>query len=224
MPMKNFLILILMSITAAVLGQESFNYQKDFKPILTKTKDAKDELYYNRLLNRFEHDDTTMTNYEVLALLIGFTDKHEYKPYADLSTERNIYSLNGEKKYKEALDEVNTFLKTHPVSLKAIFEKAYSFYKLNQIDSSNFYSYQGRQIINAMAFSGDGITPETPMFALGPADGQDYIHRVLRGDIGTMGDGRDKNGNFLDILEAKTPDGKDVTYYFIIQHAAAKMF
>jgi hypothetical protein len=75
-----------------------------------------------------------------------------------------------------------------------------------------------------MYFSGDGTTIETPAFALGPADGQDFIYKVVDADIGTMGSGRDKNGNFIDILEAKFENGKRMNLYFIIQHATDKMF
>lgn len=221
--MKKIFTTILLTVTLMAFGQITFNYQKDFKTILAKTKDSKDKLAYDKLLKKFKSNDTTMTDYEVLALMIGFTDKPEYKPYQDLDTEREIYNLNGDKKYKEALDMTNKFLKTHPLSLKGLFEKSFAFYKLEKSDSANFYLVKARQILSAMKFSGDGKTMETPMFALGPADGQDYIMKN-GADIGVMGDGRDKNGNLIDILEAKLKDGKSMTLYFIIQHASEKMF
>lgn len=39
-----------------------------------------------------------------------------------------------------------------------------------------------------------------------------------------MGSGRDKNGNFLDMLEAIYKDSTSEKLYFIIQHATNKMF
>ena len=220
--MKNILTTILLAATLTAFGQTTFNYQNDFKTILVRTKDTKDKLSYDKLLKKFKSNDTTMTNYEVLALLIGYTDKPDYKPYQDLDTEREIYNLNGEKKYKEALDKANKFLKTHPVSLKTLFEKSYVFHKLGKEDSASFYLSKGRQIIEAMRFSGDGKTKETPIFALGPADGQDYISKN-GATIGIMGSGKDSKGNFLDILEAKLDNEKTLTLYFIIQHATDKM-
>lgn len=205
-------------------AQKSFNYKNDFNKILLRTKDTGDSLAYDKLLQRFKANDTTLTDFEVLALLIGFTDKPQYKPYNNLSTERYIYRLNGEGKFREGLDSANAFLKTHPLSVKTIYEKSYSFYKLQQQDSSNHYSYQGLRIFKAMFYSGIGNAPDKPSFALGPADGQDYIRKFLRADIGTMGSGRDDNGHFLDILEAKFDDDQTVTLYFIIQHATDKMF
>lgn len=221
---KTIGLLLLITTGQIVYGQTTFNYKDDFKKVLNKTKDPNNNLSYEKLLKRFSANDTTLTDFEVLALLIGFTDKPEYKPYDDLRTEREIYKLNGEKKYQEGLDKANDFLKTHPVSLKALFEKSYSFHKLEQKDSAEYYMYQGQRIFKAMYFSGNGKTKDTPTFALGPADGQDYIYKFVGADIGTMGSGSDKNGNFLDILEAKFEDGQTVTLYFIIQHATDKMF
>jgi tetratricopeptide (TPR) repeat protein len=223
---KKIILSVILCVAAMTFfAQSTFNYKKDFKKILEKTKDAHDNLYYNKLLSRFSVNDTTMTDYEVLALLIGFTDKPDYKPYDDLTAERETYNLNGENKYQEGLDLANKFLKTHPLSVKVLFEKSYSYYKLGNIDSAKFYLYKGRRIFKAMSFSGNGKTRETPTFALGPADGQDYIYKVVGGKIGTMGSGRDENGNFIDILEVLPKDGSpSYKLYFIIQHASEKMF
>ena len=222
--MKKLFAFAIVISTLTTFGQTTFSYQSDFKHVLAKTKDQNDNLSYDKLLKRFTANDTTLTDFEVLALLIGFTDKPEYKPYQDLDTEREIYKLNGEKKYQEGLDLANMFLKTHPLSVKTIFEKSYSFHKLEQKDSAQYYLYQGRRIFKAMYFSGDGKTIENPSFALGPSDGQDYIRKFAGAKIGTMGSGRDKSGNFLDILEAKFEGGQTMNLYFIIQHAASKMF
>lgn len=222
---KTLGLLVMLATGQATFGQTTFNYKNDFKKVLAKTKDQNDDLYYYKLLKRFSVNDTTLTDYEVLALLIGFTDRPAFKPYADLSIERKIYNINGEGKYKEALDSANIFLQTHPFSVKVLFEKGYSFHKLAQEDSASFYTYKGHRIFQAMYFSGNGTTPETPTFALGPADGQDYIRKYVRAKIGTMGSGRDKSGNFLDILEVVPKDGSaSYSLYFIIQHATDKMF
>ena len=227
--MKNILIIMLLISAISVFGQTTFNYKNDFKKILERTNDANDNLSYNKLLKRFIVNDTTLTDFEVLALLIGFTDKPEYKPYLDLHTERKIYDINDKGKFQEALDSANLFLNTHPFSVKVLFEKAYSFHKLEQEDSAAFYSFKGRRIFKAMSFTGNGKSPETPTFALGPADGQDYIKKFIGyqiggAKIGKMGSGSDKNGNFLDILEVVPKDGSvPYSLYFIIQHATDKM-
>ncbi|MFM2386971.1 MAG: hypothetical protein RL660_1728 [Bacteroidota bacterium] len=221
---KGLITILLLSATLTSFAQQTFDYQRDFKAILAKTSDAADSLYYNKLVRRFESNDSALTNYEMLALLIAFTANKEYKPYEDLSTEREIYKLNAEHKYQEALEKGLSFLKTHPLSVKALFEIGYAYHKLDQNDKAQLYVYKGHKIFEAMYFSGNGQTKETPTFALGPADGQDYINKFIGADIGTMGSGKDKHGNFLDILQVKFSDSNTITMYFIIQHAADKIF
>jgi hypothetical protein len=214
-------VLIIATLTA--FGQTRFNYHTDFKAILAKTKDKSDSLFYNKLLDRFVANDTTLTDFQVLALLIGFTDDANYKPY-NLSPERDIYELNDEGKYTKGLEQGLAFIQDHPLNVKTLFDVSYAYHKLGQPDSAQFYLFKGQRIFEAMYMSGDGKSPETPVFALGPTDGQDFILKFVGGKIGIMGSGRDKNGNFLDILEAELEDGTKIDLYFIIEHATQKMF
>ncbi|MGX7666691.1 DUF4919 domain-containing protein [Flavobacterium pedocola] len=221
---KTLTLLLFIAFGQFLYGQTTFNYHNDFKSILEKTKDPKSELFYDNLQKRFFVNDTTLTDHQVLALLIGYTNKSEYKPYKDIHKEREIYDLNDENNYQKALDEGLKFIKSHPFSVKTLFEIAYSYHKLGDEGKAEHYAYKGYRIFEAMYYSGNGTTPETPTFALGPADGQDFIRKFVKAKIGTMGSGRDKNNNFLDILEAKLSDKQTITLYFIIQHATSKMF
>lgn len=163
-----------------------------------------------------------MTESEILALLIGFTDKPSYKPYNIVETERLIYNLNDEGKYQAACDTATKLLKEYPLSYQALKEKSYALGKLGFEDSASYYLDLVAKIMSAMVYSGDGQTPETAMFALGPADGQHLLGGAGL-SIGSMGSGKDKNGNFVDILEV-SKDGNNRSIYFNIQHAVEKMF
>ena len=228
--MKQVLILIILTASLNSFGQEfEFDYHKDYKKVLAQTNDTSSHLTYSKLLKRFQKNDTTLTDFEVLALLIGFTDNEHYKPYSYLTTEREIYSLNGKGKYEKALSLCDSFLVNVPVSQQALIEKSYSYHKLGQPDSAQYYMWQFRRIMKAMAQSGDGLTPETAFFSLGPADGQNFIIKYLSGDIGSMGSGRDKYGNSVDILETSWKDKesgeqKNRVLYFQIEHASKTMF
>lgn len=228
--MKQVLILIILTASLNSFGQEfDFDYHKDYKKVLAQTNDTSSHLNYNKLLKRFQKNDTTLTDFEVLALLIGFTDNEHYKPYSYLTTEREIYSLNGKGKYEKALSMCDSFLVNVPVSQQALIEKSYSYHKLGHADSAQYYMWQFRRIMKAMAQSGDGLTPETAFFSLGPADGQNFIIKYLSSDIGSMGSGRDKYGNSVDILETTWKDKesgeqKSRVLYFQIEHASKTMF
>lgn len=224
--MKQTIILIFLFCGFATLGQTSFSYQRDFKQILFKTKDSNDNLFYNKLLKRFECKDTTLTDFEVLALLIGFTDKPEYNPYNDLLVEREIQLMNNDRKYTEALDKSNTYLKTHPVSRKVLYEKSYALSKLGKYDSSSFYSYQSNRIIKAMSFSGDGKTIYTPILILNTDDPQDYITLAVGAYMVTMRLEMDKEGNYIYVQKIvyRQQEERPIDLHFVITHAANKKF
>lgn len=228
--MKKYLTLIILIISTTAFGQDfEFNYHEDYSEILKKSKDKSSNLHYYKLLSRFQKEDTTLTDYEVLVLLIGFTGNKYFKPYSYLTTERKIYSLNENQNYEEALKMCDSFLSYVPVSQKALIEKSYSLHKLGQADSARFYLRQFNRIMAAMGKSGDGLTPETAFFSLGPADGQNFVKKYLSSGIGMMGSSSDKHGNFVDMLEATwkdkdTDEPQSRKLYFQIEHASKTMF
>lgn len=216
--MKKIISLLLIILSFTSVAQEIFNYQKDFKTVLARTKDPADSLSYAKLLPRYYANDTSLTNYEVLALLIGFTANPAYKPHTDLVKEKEIHTLNLRGEYTKALIEANEFLILHPFSVKAIFAKAYAYNNLEKEDSAAFYAFRGFSIFHAMELTGDGRSSETPFFSLGAEDGQDYIRRAVQVGVGKTGNGQDRNGNALNIVEARAENGNSIRLYFIIQH------
>jgi len=217
---KNFLtILTVFFLTIKLYGQD-FDYHRDFKDFLIKSKDINSEYFYPKLLERFNSNDSTLTNKHVIALQIGFTANKNYKPYQTIEKEREILNLVADGKYDKAIIECDKLLKTNPVNFTALMEKAFAYMNLNNPDSL-IYREKTLKIVNSIMWSGDE-TIDKPYFVLSPIDGQTLIKYILGGSIGTMGSGRDKHGYFIDILEMKKED-ENSTKYFIIQHAIDKM-
>lgn len=224
--MKFLLILgtLLISIgTNLFFTQVYFNYQKDFKKILERTKNPNDILSFDKLYQRFSKE-LTMSEAEVLALLIGYTSQPEYKPYENLLHQRHIYDLNVSGNYVEALELGKEFIKNHPLNMRGNLEVAYSFQKLNELDSSEFYATKTKIIQNAMRSTGNGKTENTAMFSLSTADSKDFILTYIGAEIGTIGSSSDDNGNFIDVIQAKMKNGQKEYYYFNIQHASKTIF
>lgn len=228
--MRQMMTALLLIFSLAAFGQKfEFDYQKDYKNILKQTIDTSSHLNYDTLLARFQSNDTSLTDFNVLTLLIGFTNNEHFKPYSYLTTEREIYALNDRGDFEGAIAVSDSFLRYVPVSQQALIEKSYAFYKLGQKDSAQHYLWQCKRILRAMYESGDGLTPETAFFALGPADGQNFVRKHLGSSIGSMGSGRDKYGNFVDILEMvwedkETGERRSRELYFQIEHASNTMF
>lgn len=218
--MKNWFWAILL-INCCAFGQ-AFNYKKDYSTILARTKDKNDKLWYDGQLKRFLHNDATMTESDVLALMIGFTGTPNYKPNQNVFREKIIAQLNSEQNYADAIKVANRYLKTNPVSLKAIYGKSYALLKLQQNDSAYHYAKQWQKILRAMFYSGKGTSINDPTFSMGPEDGEEFIRLNIRGDIKSAVTEKDKDGNTFQVYDAVL-DKKKLTLFFAIQHAAKLM-
>lgn len=222
--MKTFLYLLFFAIPYVSCSQEyKFNYHTDFARILARTQDKADQLYYPKQVKKFVQRDASLTNFEVLALMIGFTADAHYVPYADVEAERAVYTLNAAGKFREAVKKGLAFNKTHPLNQMTLVELSYAYHRLNMPDSARFYGLQFTRVMDAMALSGSGFTADSALFSLTPIDGQNFIIKYLNAAIGKMASGTDSKGNVVEIIEyVAEEDGGRVPLFFNIQHAAAQ--
>ena len=213
----------------------TFIYHKDFKPIFDSTQDAGSSLYYQKLLIRFLNNDSALSKKETLALMIGFTENPSYKPLEDMEKETEIYDLNNNGEFADAIHQSRLFLQKHPLSLLVLRECSYAYQKVSKrmandmiFDSSILYNDSAKyfmdlndKIMEAMIFSGKGRSPEAPIFSLGLADGEYFIPNVGY-QIEKKDTEWNRYGHFLEVVTAidnLTPK----KFYFVIQHAKLKI-
>lgn len=220
-----FLFIFIAFLALPTFGQGfNFSYETDYPKVLTRTQEQSDKLYYPKQLKRFLRNDPTLSNYEVLALLVGFTANSNFDAYGDLKAERAIYQLNDQGKYREAVKKGRSFNKTHPLNQMTLIELSFAYHQLHKPDSSAYFSKQFRRVMDAMALSGTGLHPDSALFSLTPIDGQNFILKYLKADIGSMGSDTDKHGNYLDVLEyISEEDGAKLPLYFNIDHASKQL-
>ena len=213
----------------------TFLYKKDFKAWVDSSQDITSALYYPVLLTRFLANDSSLSNAEVLNLMIGFTENPKYKPLEDMEIEGEIFEMTKAGRLEDALAKSLPYLKTHPLSLLVLRETSYAYGKLsryyenNQIfdtailymDSSNYYMSLNDRIMEAMIYSGKGRTPDAPIFALGLADGEHFIPNVGY-KIEEKDTEWNRNGDFLEKIKA-ADNLTAKTFYFVIQHAKQKI-
>lgn len=215
--------IIFFSCIQLTANAQTFNYERDYNNILRQTQTIGDSLNYNKLLPKFLRNDKSLTVFEVLALMIGYSGRPEYRPFEDLKTEHLMLHLNDSAKYENAVHLCDSFLKFHPLNQTAIIEKAYAYYKLKNNDSAVYYKKQFANIMTAMDWSGDGRTPEKAMFALGLEDGKNFADKYYHADVGDTKTIINKYGNYCSAVEMKyKKDGKtnSLIFYFVLQHAA----
>lgn len=225
--MKQILLLSTLLLTFISYGQKQidFKYNRDFDKILAQSKIDTSDIYFDNLFPRFLRGDTTLTNYEMIALQIGYTDNDNYWPYQDISIESEIWALNEKGDYKSALLKCDTILESNPFNLIGNREKSYALRKLEKQDSSQIYINKFDLVALSNLSTGDGKSYETSWFVLSPADGQWIIKLAFQSGICFMGSGSDENGNFHDILGIKFEDSEECTHlYFNIEHASKRMF
>ncbi|MFT3910612.1 MAG: DUF4919 domain-containing protein [Ferruginibacter sp.] len=199
-----------------------FDYSRDFKVILEKTKDRTSELYYHKLLVKLLNIDSSISRPEVLALMIGFTEDAHYKPWEDMQTEKEIFDLNDSADYQGSLDASKIYLATHPLSLRVNKERSYSYHQLKMKDSADYFMDLVDKIMGAMIYSGKGRTPETPIFSLGLDDGEHFIPNVGM-TVAAKNTEWNKRNQFVEVIDAMDEMGIHKNYYFVIQHAKDKV-
>lgn len=204
-------------------SQSSFNYKRDYNAILTKTKDPKDTWFYSKLISRFTKNDSSLTNADVLALMIGFTGREQYQPYTAPSKERIIVDLNAEGKYDQALKKADEYIMQQPLSIKILFERSFAYYKAHMEDSARKFSAQANMLFNAMKYSGGGKTTADPIFCLSLDDGQEYICKFLGSGVGLKGSQKDENANSVDFIEVVSKVQEPYNLFFMVQHIHNKL-
>ena len=244
-----FLLVFLLSATSLFAQTEQipeeipFNYKKDFKRLLDSSQDRGSGLYYYKLLKRFMDNDSSLTNPEVLALMIGYTENPYFKPLKDMEREQAIFDLNKDGQFRETIRQGKIFIQTHPLSLLVLREISYAYQMVSKkefqpnliMDSAVLYQDSGKyfmdlndKIMEAMIYSGKGRTPENPIFSLGLADGETFIPNVgFRIDTDGQKDRKDtewnKDGYFLEVITALVDNVNVRKYYFIIEHAKKRI-
>ncbi len=221
--MRKHLTCLFVAIAFFAQSQTGFNYAKDFNTVLAKTKDKNDPWNYYKLLSRFKKNDSTLTNPDILALMIGFTSMPQYDPYSSPSKERVIVDLNAEGKYEQALEKADEYIALQPLSIKILFERSFAYYKAHMEDSAKKFSGQAKKIFNAMKYSGDGKTIQRPIFSLNVDDAQEYILKFLSAGTGLKGSQKDENNNSVDFIEVVTKVQEPYNLYFMVQHIHDKL-
>jgi hypothetical protein len=224
--MRFFYLLLLTASCLTLSAQNTvtpaFVYKRDFKPILEQTQDKNSPLFYQKLLIRFLDNDTSLSNAETLALMIGYTEDPHYKPFEDMDAEKEVYDLNDEGNFDDALVKGKAYLQKHPLSLRVLKEVSYTYHSLQKEDSANYFMDLVDKVMNAMTYSGNGKKPETPIFSLGLADGEYFIPNIGMKILNKDTDWN-KDNLFMEIIDASKSGDDHINYYFLIQHAKEKI-
>jgi len=220
--MRTVITALLFFSFTAVAAQPAFEYKRDFKAFLEQSQDRQSPLYYQKLLIRFLDRDTSLSNMEMLALMIGYTEDSHYKPFEDMEKENEIFMMNEEGMYDDVIISGRKYLQTHPLSLRVLKEASYAYFQKQQQDSADYYMDLVEKMMNAMIYSGTGKKPEQPIFSLGLADGEYFIPNI---GLKVLDKNTEWNANnhFVEVVKASKSGDDEMMFYFVIEHAKQKI-
>lgn len=195
-----FFILIFLAFSVPGFNQE-FDYYSDFNKIRKETKKKKSATNYEKLLDRYLKPDTTLSDFEVLSLMIGFVNQKQYDPLLISAYTAELYELNRAEQYDTALIKAKNLFQIYPLSEQLLVETAYSLFGLNQLDSAKYYGRLQKSLLRAMNISGDGLTKESPIFSLDKIACQNYVLLYLRRGLGFIWTIKDSQGQPIEMIE-----------------------
>ena len=159
-----------------------------------------------------------MDQYEILAALIGFTQREEYQPIVDCEVENTLLKLLSDTSYNEILEIGEEYLITHPFSIQALYACGIAEFELQKLNMKKYY-FKFNAIMQDIEKSGTGKSIESPFFTLGSHDGR-FIGQVLNyGQFKSVQLIMDSNFNNIDVYTFLDAEGKKNEMYCIIEHA-----
>lgn len=217
--MKNLIFIIFFLNVSAVNAQSSFKYTRDFNSILVESRKPNSKLAYESLWQKYSQNINTLSNREMLSMMIGFTDKPNYKPYAYYEMQNSL-----ENKSKIALKSVyidaSNFADELPFSLSLLNQLLFCSKKLDMPEDAARYSSIITKVSDAMRYSGDGSSADKAIFILEPSDANYFLSELTSKGYTVGGKTNIEIGGYKEVYDyQKQENGAVFKIYFNLQHA-----
>ncbi|KAF2518436.1 DUF4919 domain-containing protein [Flavobacterium salilacus subsp. salilacus] len=169
--MKKYATLLTLMFCAFVYAQNHEFTAPDYAVIEKNVKDKKSAFYFDKLFERYNRADSTMTLEERRHLYYGYSFQEEYAPYGRAEEQNKLQEiLQKEKAEKEDFEKIieytDDILKQYPFSLRIKEYRIYSFRELDKDAEAEKESVQATIIIDAILSSGDGTEKETCFYVI----------------------------------------------------------
>ncbi|MEN8119936.1 MAG: DUF4919 domain-containing protein [Bacteroidota bacterium] len=169
----NLLIILLLS-SCVIISQDNgivtADFEKiDFKEIKTEVLAKNSNFNFEKLIKRYQANDTTLDIIDYKYLYYGYTFTDTYEPYARNSEqEKKVNKLLAKQNptttdYKNILKITSSVLKQNPFDLDMIWITHLSYSKLRKESEAKKWLYKFDKIIETIFKSGDGLSIETAM-------------------------------------------------------------
>lgn len=175
--MKKLIIFVLSLIPLAGFAQQEGFKKPDFKAIAEEIQKKNSPFNYDKLMKRYEEQDTSLTPEDYYYLYYGFTQTKGYSGYQSPSVDEEMRNLLKDKNLRENEADkkklnglCKTAVKEMPVNLRQLSYLAISYRLIK--DSVNYQATNRHimGIVDAIMSTGDGKSVETAMYVITVSD------------------------------------------------------
>lgn len=220
---KSLLIISALAIALSSFAQSNFAYKSDYQTILIETKNESSDLSYDKLIRKYKTQDPSLSSKEVLSLMIGHTDRLEYRPnaYTDVENAVRITSRGGSP--KDIYNTAKSYLNQLPFSLSLLHQLLFTAKNLGLTEDVEKYRKSITYVTEAMKLSGDGLTSDKAIFILEPRDANFFLFELRSKGYLTDTKNLVETGGAFEVYEyQKRENGPAYNFYFVLNHSAKK--
>lgn len=167
-------LVIMLLLGATAYAQDSDMEQPDFNAIKKEVNDPSSPYYYPTLIQKYNSNDTTMTDDEFRYYYLGYTFQEDYNPYRTSEFAHQIDHLYKQNKklsvaeYENLVKFAKQTLDDDPFDLRQINILIHGLKGLKRYRDAAVWQYRLDHLIDAIISTGDGTTPETAWHVIYP--------------------------------------------------------
>lgn len=167
-------LVIMLLLGATAYAQDSDMEQPDFNAIKKEVNNPRSPYYYPTLIQKYNSNDTTMTDDEFRYYYLGYTFQEDYNPYRTSEFAHQIDHLYKQNKklsvaeYENLVKFAKQTLDDDPFDLRQINILIHGLKGLKRYRDAAVWQYRLDHLIDAIISTGDGTTPETAWHVIYP--------------------------------------------------------
>lgn len=181
--MKKLLTLVLTILSFTTFSQEIKFEKPNYNKIEKEIQKKSSSYYYEKLKEKFNASDSTMTLEEKRHLYYGFSFQKEYSSsYHNKANDSLINVLNKQNHLTDDFKKIITFgnqiLSENPFDLRVLNYQLYAYEKMQEKDNYIKKLTQFSIIVDAILSSGDGTSKENAFYVINVSHEYDILNII----------------------------------------------
>jgi hypothetical protein len=181
MKLKIKLLLLFILSCALAEAQKVQTSLPNFNQIKHEIEDKASDCYYPSIFQRFNANDTTLTNDQYRCLYYGYTFQKEYRPYLRLPQDSLLasYAKKVNKTHADC-DSIIRFatqsLAIFPLDIYKINQLSYAYHLIGRNDLARIYGHKAARLAATIFSTGNGRTQPTAWYVISVSDEYEIIY------------------------------------------------